>query len=430
MVDSFASHQNTAPLLFGLLASFNFVLTSGSFFAVIMSKCCSIPGCRSQIRNTTMFSVSRYSSLAQWWTTTSWYDEVVEASDPRDRAICILHFREDQLDKSQTELRLANHVVPSINLPGSFVIQSVQENYKLPLPQATDSGSLILIYCRFCGKKQKCPLKNHLEDLIESEDLLQLCLGRGRFLEGFPNGVCDPCLQMLKTATSFIKSCEQAQEKLQKIFFGTSQQSLDHEEEDDEDETDYSFEMPEAVISLKEEMHSTDAEELDTEDIQLHEMRREDPLIYRQQTSKRTPKPSKREPKSGGEEPEEIRCTICDRTFNRKVALQAHMESIHEGRTFACPICGKVMGWKKTLQRHMKSHQENFQKHKCGLCDKSFSRPSHLRLHMVRHTGQKVRCALCQNGYRDNYKLGEHLTKAHNMDQETAKAYVQQAEIW
>lgn len=30
----------------------------------------------------------------------------------------------------------------------------------------------------------------------------------------------------------------------------------------------------------------------------------------------------------------------------------------------------------------------------------------------------------------DNYKLGEHLTKAHNMDQETAKAYVQQAEIW
>ncbi|XP_021712107.1 zinc finger protein 91 [Aedes aegypti] len=371
-----------------------------------MSRCCSIPGCRSQFRNTTLFSISKYSSLAQWWTTTSWYDEVVEASDPRrDHSICILHFRDDQLDKSQTEMRLLNNVVPSINLPGSFTISAVHENYKLHLPQSADSGHLVLIYCRFCGKKQKTPLKNHLEDLIESEDLLQLCLGRGRFLEGFPSGVCDPCHQTLKMTTIFIKNCEQAQEKLQKIFFGTSQQiedSLDNEEESDE--ADYTFEMPEAIVSLKEEIQSPEPDELEDGGMEFHEMKREDPLDELGVFSK-PKKPSKRELKPNDEQGD-IRCTVCGRTFNRKVALHAHMESVHEGRTFACPICGKVMGWRKTLQRHMKSHQENFQKHKCELCDKSFSRPSHLRLHMMKHTGQKVRCALCQNGYRDNYKLG------------------------
>lgn len=361
-----------------------------------MSKCCAIPGCRSQLRNSVMFSVTKNSSLAQWWTTTPWFDE---AQDARDLKICSLHFHKEQLDQSQPDPRLMSNVVPSVNLPGAFVISAVQGSYTEPIQQA-DSSNLLVIYCRFCGKKQKQPIKNHLEDLVESEDLLQLCLGRGRFLEGFPNGVCDHCLQIIKVTTSFIKHCEQAQEKLQKIFFGTSQQMVDSlvdEEEDDQDQED-SFEMPEAIISLKEESFG------DTDDnIEFLEVgTSQDPLNeeeYVGAVSHSTMGAPKRS-NAKGEEQEDIKCTICDRTFNRKRALKAHMESIHEGRTFTCPICGKSMGWRKTLQRHMKSHEENYQKHKCELCDKAFSRPSHLRLHMTKHTGQKVRCPMCKNGYR------------------------------
>lgn len=385
-----------------------------------MTKYCAIPGCRSQLRDSVMFSIAKYSSLAQWWTTTPWFDEAKDASMLRDLKICALHFQKEQLDNSHQDIRLMNNVVPSVYLPGSFTIAAVHENYTESTLQA--DSSLYVIYCRFCGKKQKHPIKNHLEDLVESEDLLQLCLGRGRFLEGFPNGVCDHCLQIITVTTNFIQNCEQAQEKLQKIFFGTSQQIVDSlvEEEGDDENQEESFEMPEAIISFKEE-----AMEDSDDNIAVMEMVTQDPLSVGRlvvETPKRT--------NAKGDEQGDIRCTICDRTFNRKRALKAHMESIHEGRIFTCTICGKSMGWRKTLQRHMKSHEENYHKHKCELCDKAFSRPSHLRLHMTKHTGQKVRCYLCKNGYRDTYKLGEHLMKAHQLDQETAKSYAQKAEVW
>lgn len=395
--------------------------------AISMTEGCAIPGCPSQYGKTTLFGICNNPEMAEWWKTTPWSSRRGNKLTPQRTQICVLHFHEDQLDRSHRVPRLMPNAVPSVNIPSTSQPQDMDkpdlanesEMYTNNDP-LTDNCSLLLIYCRFCGKKQKTPIQNHLEDLVQSEELLQLCLGRGRFLEGFPNGVCDHCLKAINVTTQFIQNCEKAQEKLQKMFFGTTQQMADsfEAEEEQQDELDNSFLIPEAEVLFHEpEESNVKVEELDIDD--------GDPLDEYEEDEKEF---ENAEQGTAAQDPEgAIQCDVCKRTFNRKRALKAHMESIHEKRTFSCKICGKTMGWRKTLQRHMKSHEENYYKHKCDLCDKTFSRPSHLRLHMIKHTGEKIRCPLCTSGYRCNYKLSEHLVKAHQLELDVAKLWVQMA---
>lgn len=416
-----------------------------------MSNFCVIPGCQSHqyIKTVTLFSVNSTPALENWWRSTPW-NKSIGLVDPK---ICVAHFREEQLDRRQRVPRLMPNVVPSLRLPKGPT-STGQQPLVMEAPAGEACNNPLLLVCRFCSKKQSVPIQNHLEDLVESEELLQLCLGRGRFLEGFPSGVCDYCLDMIKITTNFIKDCEKAQEKLQKMFFGTSQQMVDSFEEGEACEVEpdrdlgASFAVPETVISFDDSAefglkHETldigDGDPLDDfdddddedDDDELEEGMEPGEVKYvghQMSAAKQsyTGKPTSKK-LTQAELDGEVHCTICGQKFNRKRGLKAHMESIHEKKTFTCKICGKTMGWRKTLQRHMKSHEEGYYKHKCDLCDKTFSRPSHLKLHMSKHTGEKVRCPLCGNGLRCNYKLGEHLTKVHKLDPATAKGYVQSA---
>ncbi|XP_055641468.1 zinc finger protein 32-like [Toxorhynchites rutilus septentrionalis] len=387
-----------------------------------MSQYCAMPGCQSQIGKTIFFSVTCTAVLSEWWTLynggMTWYskrDNV--ASLPY---ICIDHFRPDQLERAYGQLpRLREDAVPSIAVAvkeeEELILPSEHQEEVEPLAAHYDS---LLVYCRFCGKKQKQPITNHIEDTVESEDLLQLCLGRGRFVEGFPTGVCDHCLVMIRVATSFISDCGKAQETLQHIFFGTTRQMEDPLEMEDEEnsEEDASFTLPDVTPSKP-----------------------DDPCGFRERVEQkhaivgddRKMSFTVAHSTNGGipGEASNIRCNLCNKTFKRRVALTAHMESIHEKRTFTCPTCGKTMGWRKTLQRHMKSHEENFQKYNCGVCEKTFSRLSHLRLHMVKHTGQKINCPLCGSGQRCKFKLVEHIIKMHQLDKESAKMWAEQAAL-
>lgn len=428
-----------------------------------MSNYCAVPGCQSHqyIKTVTLFSVSCTPALEQWWKNTPWNKQqsgTGRSGMAATTKICVAHFREDQLDRSQRIPRPMAGVVPSLRMPKAATggPSSAAASEVLPLVmEVGETCNPLLLVCRFCSKKQMNPIRNHLEDLVESEELLQLCLGRGRFLEGFPSGVCDYCLDMINITTNFIKDCEKAQEKLQKMFFGTNQQMVDSFENDEaEPEQEFEalpFAVPETVISFDESeeiglKHGTfdadtndpldayeedDDEEIEDEEYGMepgevkyvgHQMVSTADIKY---SAKWTAQTSTKTTEVGSEG--DIRCEICNQQFNRKRGLKAHMESIHEKKTFSCKICGKTMGWRKTLQRHMKSHEEGYLKHKCDLCDKTFSRPSHLKLHMSKHTGEKLRCPLCSSGLRCNYKLGEHLTKVHKLDPQTAKAYVQQA---
>ncbi|XP_052868988.1 myoneurin-like [Anopheles cruzii] len=106
-------------------------------------------------------------------------------------------------------------------------------------------------------------------------------------------------------------------------------------------------------------------------------------------------------------------CRICNRRFYVKQELKVHMESIHEQKEFACSICGLKCRWRKSLSRHMQLHEENPYKHKCNHCGQAFARPHQLRIHVMKHTGDRVYCEECGTGYRHNYMLTQHKIRKH-----------------
>ncbi|XP_055641165.1 zinc finger protein 221-like [Toxorhynchites rutilus septentrionalis] len=111
-------------------------------------------------------------------------------------------------------------------------------------------------------------------------------------------------------------------------------------------------------------------------------------------------------------------CNICGRQFIMRRELRMHIESLHEKKTFVCNICGIKCGWRKALQRHMKNKHsdESTFKHKCTYCGKAFLLPNQLRLHVMGHTGDRIRCEICGAGYRYNYMLTQHKIREHGME--------------
>ncbi|XP_055623958.1 zinc finger protein 227-like [Toxorhynchites rutilus septentrionalis] len=111
-------------------------------------------------------------------------------------------------------------------------------------------------------------------------------------------------------------------------------------------------------------------------------------------------------------------CDICGKQFYIRKELYMHIESFHEKKTFDCNICGIKCGWRKGLLRHMKNKHSNETtlKHKCTYCDKAFYLPSQLRLHVMKHTGDRITCDICGAGYRFNYALTQHKIREHGME--------------
>lgn len=61
-------------------------------------------------------------------------------------------------------------------------------------------------------------------------------------------------------------------------------------------------------------------------------------------------------------------CTLCERVFNRKSRLEAHMNNIHDPTAaFACDLCNKRFKREEDLKRHQKVHLDGTEvKSKCG----------------------------------------------------------------
>ena len=102
-------------------------------------------------------------------------------------------------------------------------------------------------------------------------------------------------------------------------------------------------------------------------------------------------------------------CSYCGSSFSRNSHLQVHLR-IHTGdKPFKCEHCGKSFIQNSNLQVHLRTHTGD-KPFKCEHCGKSFSRNSHLQVHLRIHTRDKpFKCEHCGKSFTDRGGPGRHL---------------------
>ena len=142
------------------------------------------------------------------------------------------------------------------------------------------------------------------------------------------------------------------------------------------------------------------------------------------------------------------KCQICEKTFTRPQLMRDHMNAIHYGKMeYKCKKCGFKNLYRTEVSRHIRlkhgvtgkgfmevysnnvlirepSKEERDERKTCKICQRVFTRPSKLNLHMksIHERKEKYKCRKCGKccWYKGNLK--QHLERQHGI---TEKAEIE-----
>lgn len=111
-------------------------------------------------------------------------------------------------------------------------------------------------------------------------------------------------------------------------------------------------------------------------------------------------------------------CTYCDKQFKTAAYLKMH-KIVHTGeKPFQCNLCDAAFNRRDKLNRHKLTH-EPFKKYKCPFkpltgCPKEFNRPDKLKAHIMTHSGIRPhQCDMCERSFSRLTHLREHKKLLH-----------------
>ena len=111
-------------------------------------------------------------------------------------------------------------------------------------------------------------------------------------------------------------------------------------------------------------------------------------------------------------ESDKVECPICKKVLKRKSYLAGHIKEVHQGAgKFPCtwPDCDKSFNRKRCLVAHLNMHN-NVRRFVCQICSKKFRNKNHLFNHTNWHNGVRPhQCQMCEKSFLTKGNLTKHL---------------------
>ncbi|XP_060106623.1 zinc finger protein Gfi-1b [Heteronotia binoei] len=106
---------------------------------------------------------------------------------------------------------------------------------------------------------------------------------------------------------------------------------------------------------------------------------------------------------------ETYHCVICDKIFSTPHGLEVHVRRSHSGtRPFACEVCGKTFGHAVSLEQHTNIHLQE-RSFECKMCGKTFKRSSTLSTHLLIHSDTRpYPCQYCGKRFHQKSDMKKH----------------------
>jgi len=99
-------------------------------------------------------------------------------------------------------------------------------------------------------------------------------------------------------------------------------------------------------------------------------------------------------------------CAVCNKEYSSPAALSMHMRTHTAG--CKCPFCGKSFSRPWLLQGHIRTHTGE-KPFTCNLCNKAFADKSNLRAHVQTHSADKpFSCSKCGKCFALKSYLSKH----------------------
>lgn len=117
--------------------------------------------------------------------------------------------------------------------------------------------------------------------------------------------------------------------------------------------------------------------------------------------------------------PDTIKCPICQEELDRKIFLKRHIIKTHvtaldPGR-FECSVCLKIFKAEDQTYQHIKVQHESPQLKKCEMCEKEFYSTSTMRSHfkIVHEKKLDYECEICNKKFGTKNSLVKHSQRIH-----------------